>query len=85
MVYAVVQIRFSTVMRSRSATCCGIHQLSVSNFSSYRRRRSTAAFVEMPPDFFAIVIRHGRRLELTWNVPPQIADQFEGLLLRLEG
>ena len=37
-----------------------------------------------PPDSFAIVLRNGRRLELTWNALPHIADQLDGLLVRLE-
>ena len=56
---------------------------------AYRRRPLTPAFVEInlpppPPESFAIVLRNGRRLELTWNALPHIADQLEGLLLRLE-
>ena len=71
------------------AAFCAAHQLPVSTLNSYRRRPSTPAFVEIdlpppPPDFFAIVLRNGRRLELTWNALPHIAGQLAGLLLRLE-
>jgi len=71
------------------AAFCAAHQLPVSTLNSYRRRPSTPAFVEIdlpppPPDFFTIVLRNGRRLELTWNSLPHIAGQLEGLLLRLE-
>lgn len=71
------------------AAFCATHQLPVSTLDFYRRRPPTPAFVEInlppsPPEFFAIVLRNGRRLELTWNALPHIADQLEGLLLRLE-
>ena len=71
------------------AAFCATHQLPVSTLNFYRRRPPTPAFVEInlppsPPDFFAIVLRNGRRLELTWNALPHIAGQLEGLLLRLE-
>lgn len=71
------------------AAFCAAHLLSVSTLDSYRRRLPAPAFVEInlpifPPESFAIVLRNGRRLELTWNALPHIADQLEGLLLRLE-
>ena len=71
------------------AAFCAAHQLPVSTLDAYRRRPLTPAFVEInlpppPPESFAIVLRNGRRLELTWNALPHIADQLEGLLLRLE-
>ena len=71
------------------AAFCAAHQLLVSTLDSYRRLPPTPAFVEInlhppSPESFAIVLRNGRRLELTWNALPHIADQLEGLLLRLE-
>ena len=71
------------------AAFCAIHQLPVSTLDLSRRRPRTPAFVEInlppsPPESFAIVLRNGRRLELTWTALPHIADQLEGLLLRLE-
>ena len=71
------------------AAFCAAHHLPVSTLDSYRRRAPTPVFVEInlpppPPDSFAIVLRNGRRLELTWNALPHIADQLDGLPLRLE-
>ena len=71
------------------AEFCASHRLPISTLDSYRRRPLTPAFIEIklppsPPDSFAIVLRNGRRLELTWNALPHIADQLDGLLLRLE-
>ena len=74
--------------RNRAAFCAA-HHLPVSTLDSYRRRPQVPSFVEInlpppPPDSFAIVLRNGRRLELTWNALPHLADQLDGLLLRLE-
>lgn len=71
------------------AAFCAAHHLPISTLDSYRRRPPTPAFIEInlpppPPDSFAIVLRNGRRLELTWSALPHIADQLDGLLLRLE-
>ncbi len=71
------------------AAFCAAHHLPLSTLDSYRRCAPTPAFVEInlplpPPDSLAIVLRNGRRLELTWSALPDIADQLDGLLLRLE-
>ena len=71
------------------AALCAAHQLPLSTLDSYRRRPQTPAFVEInlpppPPDSFAIILRNGRRLELTWHALPHFADQLDGLLVRLE-
>ncbi len=60
------------------AAFCAAHHLPLSTLDSYRRRAPS------PPDSFAIVLRNGRRLELTWSPLPHIADQLADLLLRLE-
>ena len=71
------------------AAFCAVHRLPVSTLDSSRRRPQAPTFVEInlpppPPDSFTVVLRNGRRLELTWRALPHIADQLESLLLTLE-